>query len=258
MLKAYIIENNGEDAIYYTDKPNRTISLENCIQKVFTNEKAPLRINLEKIIELRNTSTHYITEEYELTLSVRLTALEETVIRAKYTKQVAERLITITDELEQLIEAYNSNFAIRLEHFYYSTKDRAEATEYYHIEKEAKEGIRIVKELKNPNFTHKYNAKKCIKELNQKLKRENVHLIFNGNEVQLNQYHFQNMITYFGLKKNEKMCFEYHISANPQYSYSQQAIDFLYGELKKAPDHILNDIKMKIKKSTPGAKDSKR
>lgn len=37
----------------------------NCVQKIFTNEKAPLRKNLEKVIELRNTSTHFITEEYE-------------------------------------------------------------------------------------------------------------------------------------------------------------------------------------------------
>ena len=65
MLKAHLIIKSGEEAVYYPDKPNRTISLENCIQKVFTNEKAPLRKNLEKIIELRNTSTHFITEEYE-------------------------------------------------------------------------------------------------------------------------------------------------------------------------------------------------
>lgn len=32
--------------------------MENGVQKVFTNNKDPLRINLEKIIELRNTSTH--------------------------------------------------------------------------------------------------------------------------------------------------------------------------------------------------------
>nr|WP_237141664.1 DUF3644 domain-containing protein [Selenomonas sp. oral taxon 126] len=30
-----------------------------CIKEVFTNDKDPLRINLEKIIDLCNTSTHY-------------------------------------------------------------------------------------------------------------------------------------------------------------------------------------------------------
>ena len=66
MLKAHLVKTQGDKSIYYRDNPNRTITLENCIQKIFTNEKAPLRRNLMKIIELRNTSTHFIMEEYEM------------------------------------------------------------------------------------------------------------------------------------------------------------------------------------------------
>ena len=50
MLKAHMIKSIGEDSIYYKDNPNRTLSLENCVAKVFTNNKDPLRLNLEKII----------------------------------------------------------------------------------------------------------------------------------------------------------------------------------------------------------------
>lgn len=66
MLKAYMIKYMGENSIYYTDNPSRTLSLESCIKKILTNNKDPLRKNLEKIIELRNISTHFITEEYEM------------------------------------------------------------------------------------------------------------------------------------------------------------------------------------------------
>ena len=66
MLKAHIIKSEGIKSIYYKDNPMRTITLENCIQKIYTNDKDPLRRNLLKIIELRNTSTHFITEEYEM------------------------------------------------------------------------------------------------------------------------------------------------------------------------------------------------
>lgn len=66
MLKAHIIKTLGEEKIYYKENKDRTINLENCIKLVFTNDKDPLRLNLEKIIELRNTSTHFITEEYEM------------------------------------------------------------------------------------------------------------------------------------------------------------------------------------------------
>lgn len=68
----------------------------------------------------------------------------------------------------------------------------------------------------------------------------------------------QNIVNYFGVKENEKMCFVYQISRSPQYSYSQQAVDFIYAEIKKSPRTILDDVKAKNKKSTPGAKDSKR
>lgn len=66
MLKAHLIKKFGEQSIYFKDKPTRTIPLEKCIQRIDTNEKSPIRLNLLKIIELRNTSTHFITEEYEM------------------------------------------------------------------------------------------------------------------------------------------------------------------------------------------------
>ena len=291
MLKAYLIERDGEDAIYYHDKPNRTISLENCIQKVFTNEKSPLRKNLDKVIELRNTSTHFITEEYEsvytpllqacvfnfvekmmdfhnvdmtqiipenfITLSVRINALDETEIRGKYTKQIAEKLISVRDDIEPMVEENNSSFAIKVEHYHYLTKDKNEATEVYRIDNTASEGVRIIKELKNPNNTHKYNAKACIKELNKRIVRDNIPLKFRGKDAVINNFHFRNFTAYFGIKENEKLCFVYQISKQPQYSYSQQAIDFIYDQIKSAPEKILDDMHEKLaeKKPTPGAKE---
>lgn len=282
MLKAHMINKFGEQSIYFQDKPNRTITLERCVQKIFTNEKAPLRKNLEKVIELRNTSTHFITEEYEavyipllqacvfnfvdkmmefhnvdmtqvipenfITLSVRLKSLDETEIRGKYEKQVAEHLIAVNDSIQPLMEENNSSFAIKVEHYHYATKKREEATELYYIEKEAKDGVRLIKEIKNPNETHKYNAKACIKEINKRLKKDKIIMMYNGNATELNMYHFTNFTAYFGLKENERMCFTYQISAQPQYSYSQQAIDFIYEEIKKEPSTILDTLKQKISK----------
>lgn len=291
MLKAHIINKYGEEAVYYMDKKNRTISLENCVQKMFTNEKAPLRKNLEKVIELRNTSTHFITEEYEalyvpllqacvfnfvdkmkefhnidmtevipenfITLSVRLRSLDETEIRGKYTEQVAEKLIMAQKQLDPMIDENNSSFAIRIEHLHYNTKKREEATELYYIDKEAEEGVRIIHDVKNPNDTHKYNAKFCIKEINKRIEKAGIELRYNNAVVKFNQYHFQLFTSYFGIKENDRFCFIYEVSTQPQYSYSQQAIDFIFNEIKKAPDTIIGDLKDKIKKSTPGAKDSK-
>lgn len=130
MLKAELL--NRGVPIYFPDS-NRTISLENAIRKIYTDKKQPLRINLEKIIDLRNTSTHFITEEYEtiyapffqscvlnfseqikrfhnidvtdhiaqnfLTLSVNLNVLTNEEIRGKYSQEMAERLISNKNEL---------------------------------------------------------------------------------------------------------------------------------------------------------------
>ena len=64
MLKAYFIKNGKK--IHYKDKKNvnRTISLSECVAKQFTNDKDPLRINLEIIIGIRNSATHLIVPEY--------------------------------------------------------------------------------------------------------------------------------------------------------------------------------------------------
>lgn len=65
LLKSYLVKNMGISSIYYKDKPNRTIALTDCLRKIITNEKDPVRRNLEIIIDLRNTSTHYIIKEME-------------------------------------------------------------------------------------------------------------------------------------------------------------------------------------------------
>lgn len=147
MLKAYMINKYGDESIYYGDNPGKTITLEKCLQKIFTNEKAPLRRNLSKIIELRNTSTHFVTEEYEmiyiplfqacvlnyvekmqefhsidmtevipqnfLTLAVSMRALDENTIRAKYPEQIADKIIETNEQLAPMIAENNQSFAIK-------------------------------------------------------------------------------------------------------------------------------------------------
>lgn len=49
LLKAVIVHKSGNKSIYYKDNPDRTISLSDAAKRVFTNEKDPLRKNLEKI-----------------------------------------------------------------------------------------------------------------------------------------------------------------------------------------------------------------
>lgn len=274
MLKAYMIDNYGEDSIYYKDNRNRTITLENCLQRIFTNEKAPLRRNLAKIIELRNTSTHFITEEYEmvyiplfqacvlnfvekmqefhnvdmtevvpqnfLTLAVSMKALDENVIRAKYPEEIANKIIETNTQLEPMIAENNQSFAIKVEHLHFITKDKSKATSFVHIDKDAETGVKIIKELKDPNNTHKYTMKSAIKEINRRLQNQEI-------DFEMNQYIFNLFNKVYGIKENEKYCYVHRQYAQPSYTYSMQTIDLIVDEIQKDSKNIVERLK-KIKK----------
>lgn len=276
MLKAHMINKFGENSIYYKDNPNRTITLEKCIKYIFTNNKSPLRLNLEKIIELRNTSTHFITEEYEmvyiplfqscvfnfiekmqefhnidmteiipqnfLTLAVSIKSINVSEIRAKYPEEIANRLINTHDTISELVENNNNAFAIRIQHYHYITKNKSKATSFVHIDNSADTGVKIIKELKDPNDTHKYTAKKCNKEINRRLKKLKI------DNIEFNMYHFGLFCNYYNIKSNPKLCYQYKVGSQPQYSYSLQTIELIVDEIRKNPENIIQDIKEKLKK----------
>lgn len=283
MLKAHLIKTKGEESIYHKDNPGRTINLENCIKAIFTNDKDPLRMNLEKIIELRNTSTHFITEEYEmvyvplfqscifnfnekmqkfhnvdvtelislnfLNLVVREKAFDENEIKAKYSDKISKKLIGLNDKISKIAEESNNNFAIRIEHYYYLTKDRDKATDTVAIDNASNNTIQIVKQLKDPNETHKFTAKKVLSEINKQLKRLNLNVKYKENYIQkFNQHHLDMFCKYYNIKNNIKWCFVHKQFSQPHYTYSMQAIEFIIEEIKKDPENILNNIKQKLKK----------
>lgn len=272
MLKAHMINKFGEFSIYYKDNPDRTLSLENCITKVFTNEKDPLRINLKKICELRNISTHLVTTEYEmvyiplfqscvfnfvkkmetfhhidltelipnhfLNLSVSMGIFDDEAIKVKYPNIIAEKLINLHEEISPLIESSNSNFAIKIEHNYYFTKNKEEASAFIGIDNSSKEKIKVVKELKDPKLTHKYTTKNLIEEINHRLEKKHI-------PVSINKADFQNFCRYFELKTNTKFCYTDDLYKQPRYRYSQATIDFIIEEIKKDTANILSNIKQK-------------
>lgn len=274
MLKAYMIQCFGEESIYYSDNPNRTITLERCLQKIITNEKAPVRRNLTKIIELRNTSTHFITEEYEmvyiplfqacvlnyvekmqeyhaidmteiipqnfLTLSVSMKALDENTIRAKYPEEIAKKLLETNAQLEPMIAENNQSFAIKIEHLHYITKDKNKATSHVYIDHNAEVGVKIIKELKDPNNTHKYTMKTAIKEINRRMQGEKINF-------KINQYIFDLFNKVYDIKGNEKYCYIHKQYAQPSYTYSMAAIELIVGEIKKDTDNIVENLKKSIK-----------
>lgn len=281
MLKALIIKRDGIEGIYYRDHPTRSLSLERCIQLVLTNEKDPLRKNLERIIALRNSSTHLIVEEYEmvyiplfqacvfnytekmlayhdvdiselvprnfLTLTVRMDTVDEVELRAKYPDVISSHILRDFDAVSDTLDDASPNYAIRVEHRHYITKKRNEATEVLYVDRNAKEGISIVREIKDVNKVYGYSVKRSVEEIKRRLSRAGVQLCYNGDPVLFNKSHFSDLVKYFGIKDNDRFCYAYMVSSNPQYSYSSAAIDFLLEQIEKDPENILDVVRRSLK-----------
>lgn len=286
MLKAYLVKNHGNSSIYFSDKPNRTISLEGCIRKVFTNNKDPLRVNLERIVDLRNTSTHFITEEYEqiyiplfqacvinysnklldffheditenlnanfLTLSLKLSTISKEEIQARYPKEIANKLLQSFEKIQHSVDDItNPNYAIPIHHDWYLTKKANEATLKFTFTKNAEKAATIIKEPRDMHKLYPYSTKECIKQINQFIQRESLSFInpaVSACNNQFNAFHFRLFLNFYDIKSNPDYCYKYTPNKLPMFSYNQKLIDFICDLIKKDPEHIIQSLRENIAK----------
>jgi hypothetical protein len=278
MLKAHLIKTKGDSSIYYKDNPTRTISLSDCIERVFTNDKDPLRLNLEKIVSLRNTSTHFITQEYELVyvplfqaavlnfcskmkefhgvdmadyipphfiqLSIAMKPLEADAIKAKYPEVVSSRLLKTADDISSMEKTVeSSSFAIRIDYSIFITKKKEEATALVKVDNSSEDNrIKIVTKIQDPNLTHSLTRKKCVDLINE-------HLAQHGCNLVVNKYHFNLFKDAYDLHNNKVYCYINTINKNPTYSYSISTVDFIVSEIEKNPNGFVFALKKVIEDS---------
>lgn len=283
MLKAELIKRN--ENIYYKDNPDRTLNIDKTINRIYSDKNTRIRLNLEKIVELRNISTHFITEDYEvkyaplfqacvlnyanelkrfhgeditnyiaqnfLTISASYEPLTNEQIKLKYPPEVAEKFIKQANEIDVLSHEYNSDkFAISIKQNLYITKKRSESDFSVSIAPKTDNNVAIIKELKNPSDTHKYTYNTVITAVNERLKKKQLKIDY---EKGFNKHVLDLVISFYDVKQNEKYTYKHTIGNQQRYTYSQQFIDFIITEIEKAPDKYVESLrKSKLKKSTPG------
>ncbi len=273
MLKAKFLNENK--SIYYKNEPQRTYSISKLVSLVYPDKYTKIRLNLEKIIDLRNISTHYITEDYELkyaplfqacvlnfcdeilryhnidistiipqnflTISANRTELNNEDIRLKYPPEIAEKLISQANELDVLSEEYDSNkFAIKVEHNFFITKSKEKANFTIKIDKNSKTKANIIKELKDPSNTHKYSFNNIVTVVNERLKKNKIKI---GYDKGFNAYVLNLIIKFYNIKQNEKYAYKHTIGETEQYTYSQQFVEFIVNEIKKDPTKYVESLK---------------
>lgn len=273
MLKAELL-NRNED-IYYSDKSGRTLSLEPTIKKIYSDKNTRVRLNLEKIIELRNISTHFITEDYEakyaplfqacvlnfvneikrfhnidisnyisqnfLTITANYEPLSNEQIRLKYPPEIAERFIQQSNQIDVLTQEYDSDkFAIPIKQNLYITKKKDEADFVIAMASESPNKVAIVKELKDPANTHKYTFNNVIAVVNNRLSKSNIKL---GYKNGFNSYVLNLFIEFYDIKSDNKYSYKHSLGNSTSYTYSERLIDFIINEIKKNPDGFVESLK---------------
>lgn len=273
MLKAELL-NRNED-IYYSDKSGRTLSLEPTIKKIYSDKNTRVRLNLEKIIELRNISTHFITEDYEakyaplfqacvlnfvneikrfhnidisnyisqnfLTITANYEPLSNEQIRLKYPPEIAERFIQQSNQIDVLTQEYDSDkFAIPIKQNLYITKKKDEADFVIAMASESPNKVAIVKELKDPANTHKYAFNNVIAVVNNRLSKSNIKL---GYKNSFNSYVLNLFIEFYDIKSDNKYSYKHSLGNSTSYTYSERLIDFIINEIKKNPDGFVESLK---------------
>lgn len=263
MLKAELL-NRNED-IYYSDKSGRTLSLEPTIKKIYSDKNTRVRLNLEKIIELRNISTHFITEDYEakyaplfqacvlnfvneikrfhnidisnyisqnfLTITANYEPLSNEQIRLKYPPEIAERFIQQSNQIDVLTQEYDSDkFAIPIKQNLYITKKKDEADFVIAMASESPNKVAIVKELKDPANTHKYAFNNVIAVVNNRLSKSNIKL---GYKNGFNSYVLNLFIEFYDIKSDNKYSYKHSLGNSTSYTYSERLIDFIINEIKR-------------------------
>ena len=222
--------------------------------------KTTLRLNMEVVGEFRNTSSHFVTDEYELfygpilqecvkfyeeklhelhgieisdripenylALSVRRGDVDYDVIKARYPREVVEKML----ELGSSIVASRSDGArigyateLRL------TKKKGEGIPV-RIASDADAAVSILHSLTDPINKYIYRKKKGIDFIRRKLKKEGIVLKVKGEPKAFNDFHFRVFVDFYNMKGND--AYSYNLSLHdeqPSWGYSQQAIDLICG-----------------------------
>lgn len=273
LLKAYIIKNNDMNSIYYKNKPDRTIALTDCIKKVFTNEKDPTRKNLEIIVDLRNTSTHFIIKEMEaiylpflqantlnysqklfdffniditknidtsfLSLVTNNANLSDAEILSMYGNEIFNKYKKVRNETTNLLEnEKNNKLAINVNLNLRVVKNAKNAQLTFAISKDAEDSVYIVDKIKDINTTYPYSQKNARELIMNNLRRKDI-------EINLHQSNFNLICNKYNLKDNEDY-FYYH-NLSKRYMCSQKLIDFVTNLLLENPQ-LIEKIKLETKK----------
>lgn len=271
ILKAQIVRDLGEPSIYFKNNKDRTISLQNCLDIIFTDFKNPIKLNIELISKIRNKSTHFITPEYD---GLYISFFQANVlyyvehIKEKFNVNINNKLpsnfLTIATNHKDIqdIRILNKVDINTFNSFRKMQKDLMKASESsgvavsfemrvmavkknpdlsFKIDSNADLSAQVINRILDPSNSHPYRQKDIIEKINNEI-----------GEGTLNQYSFRCIRVYEKLEDSLEF-FYYHKQSNSK-TYSEKAYTLIKRNIISQPNYIEICIK-ENKKVIPGARD---
>ncbi len=247
LLKAFLINKTQDiNIINYKDDSNRTISLDDCVEKVFTSTTDKTKNNITFIRNIRNKATHLILPEFDFILSPVFQRcltnfnkfFKKHFPNYKLNEKVTPFIALVNpgnDEnvsslilnpanlllLEKVKKELDNDDSLSQTLRLISTNKETEADIKFALTKDSEEKARLINVPKNIEKTHPYTTNEVIKRIKETL------------EMSLGPNHgftsnkFQDICKRKGIKNNQDYCYQFEYSKNKIYKYSGITIEYV-------------------------------
>ena len=264
--KAKIIEDTKKDlSIYYKKRkgqPRKTISLRDCLKTNFPNENDLVRLNIEKVTEIRDSGTHFLIDELEavysglfqsgvinyletlktwfdydlqdkftpgmLSLVGDVKNIDPAHLKREYGKEIMQFVLNEVEEVDKKQKEFSDNrFMIPIDYRLVLTKSSKEGDiELTKSDTNSGEAQGVIVEVpKDPNRTHPHSQSEIERKVRDELKIND----FNRRAIQA-------IIWKEKIKGNTRFHFKHYKS--PTHQYSPAILDLIKTRLKSNPNYI--------------------
>lgn len=266
LLKAYIYEQGQGKKLSIFRKKRRgakreSISIDECLNKVFLNKNDPARRNVEYISEIRNEAAHLIIQEldpyfsrtfqagiinyidylrgwFNIDLNEKLNPglislisdkdkiLDIARLKGKFNKEDLNSIKGWVDKFKEL-DKLGNRATISIQHTIAIVKNPKKADFVISTGTQGKAGALIIEKNKDPNITHPFNMKSALPIIRSRIPKN----------LKFTEYDFICYTFVMGYKKsiNEYYWRGKYAGAG---QYSQKLIDELVEAINKKPNSL--------------------
>lgn len=247
LLKAYLINKaNDINVINYKDGTNRTIGLDECVEKVFTSTTDKTKNNITLLRNIRNKATHLILPDFDYTLAPAFQRcltnynkfFKKQFPNFKLNEKITPYIALVNPGnnqdisslilnpanlllLEKVKKELESDDTLTQTLRLVSTKKESEDDIKYTIVKDGGQPVQTINVPKDIEKTHPYTTNQIVKKIS-----ETIELSLGPNHG-FTSNKFQDICKRKNIKTNQDYCYQFPYSNTKINKYSDLAIEYI-------------------------------